>query len=129
MTHWWPSTSASRHSSQSTLESGAGPNKLFDGGSNCSTLSDIGGEKFWILRPAVETPTRTMCSRASLTHIDASMCAMAGKLYPFAQQLAVALLILAGRSRQRSGGGAACQRPQFGQVDTLTTGKVIPTGC
>ena len=37
MTHWWPSTSASRHSSQSTLESGAGPNKLFDGGSNCST--------------------------------------------------------------------------------------------
>jgi hypothetical protein len=45
MTHWWPSTSASRHSSQSTLESGAGPNKLFDGGSNCSTpLWHWGGE-------------------------------------------------------------------------------------
>mgnify|MGYP007105109511 CR=1 FL=1 len=61
MTHWWPSTSASRHSSQSTLESGAGPNKLFDGEATAQPLSDIGGEKFWILRPAVETPIRTMC--------------------------------------------------------------------
>ena len=46
MTHWWPSTSASRHSSQSTLESGAGPNKLFDGEATAQPLSDIGGRNF-----------------------------------------------------------------------------------
>ena len=45
MTHWWPSTSVSRHPSQSTLESGAGPNKLFDGEATAQPLSDIGGRE------------------------------------------------------------------------------------